>query len=46
MEVFPEEFRLNLLISEVAEMIQPLITDKGLELITDISDKPNEPLYG
>jgi len=39
MEVFPEEFRLNLLISEVTQMIQPLITDKGLELITDIPDK-------
>ena len=39
MEAFPEEFSLNPLISEAVEMIRSLITDKGLELITDISDK-------
>ena len=39
MDLFPEEFRLSPLVSEVAELTRSLVVDKGLELIIDIPDK-------
>jgi PAS domain S-box-containing protein len=39
MEVFSEEFNLNPLVTEVIELTQNLVSDKGLEVVTDISDK-------
>jgi signal transduction histidine kinase/DNA-binding response OmpR family regulator len=39
MEVFSEEFSLNPLITEIIELTQNLVSDKGLETVKDIPDK-------